>query len=182
MSLFKKKPQDINLIPEAEKTAKGARVKVTTTLILLAIVAVFIVVAATVASLSFTQGRRVKEISTQLDQKLATWQEVVSVAQKASTIKAKAAQVSDVDKSNQIFSKALDRISKNMPGGVKLSSVSIKSSSTLELQALSFDPAQIQQLVEKLKNEKDFFDKVTIASYVKNVDTFILTLDLNVKP
>lgn len=73
---LKKKQEDINLIPEAQKSLKAAKLKLVVTLILVMVVGLLIVIGAVLVSLNFTEGQKARKLSSELDENLSQWQQV----------------------------------------------------------------------------------------------------------
>jgi len=179
MVLFKKKQKDINLI-DSEATAAGNRIKWVAGVVSLLVIGLFAVTVVVFFFLSLNEGRQAKIISNNLQQRLAEWQGVAKVAENASIVKTKVTQVRDVSTSNKVFIDTLDKVRTLVPAKVRLKSLALGSSNDLELQAISDNPSQIHQFVNKLKEDK-FFEKVQVKSLVKSEVDFTLNMTLNVK-
>lgn len=180
MALFKKKQKDINLIPDSEATARGNRAKIIAGVVSLLVVGLFAMVAVVFFFLSLNEGRQAKILSNNLQQRLVEWQGIAEIAENASIVKTKVAQVKDVSTSNKVFIDTLDKVRSLVPTKVRLKSLTLGSNNELELQAISDTPSQIHQFVNKLKEEK-FFEKAAVKSLVKSEADFTLNMTLNVR-
>ena len=181
MAFSKGKQKDINLLPGVEQAAKISRIKLFTTIISVFVVILLVLVSLLFVFLSYSEGRRAKSISSQIDSKQAIWQQLSKTAGKINSAKAEETKLKEIDEANQVFIGGLEKVRGKVPSGVTLVSLELKSLSSLSLQAEAANPAEIYQFVEELKKES-FFSQVNISSLVKRTDTYSVNLTLGVKP
>jgi hypothetical protein len=181
MAFSKGKQKDINLLPGVEQAAKLGKIKLFTTIISVFVVILLVSVSLLFVFLSYSEGQRAKNISSQFNSKQALWQQLSKTAGKINSAKANETKLKEIEGANQVFVSGLEKVRGKVPSGVTLISLELKSSSSLSLQAEASDPAEIYQLVEELKKES-FFSQVNISSLVKRTDTYSVNLTLGVKP
>jgi len=176
-----KRSKDINLLSKSEQSAQSTKSILVSTLICSLVIIFLVAVSVLVYLLAFSEERQSKQLSEQYEAKVAEWQRVAKPAEEIGLTKAKLAEFQQISSANQIFALGLEKIRSNVPSGVILSSLAIKTPDSLTLQASSASPLEAYQFVEQLKTEKDFFTQVVISSLVKNSDRYVLNLTLKLK-
>lgn len=181
MILFKRGKKGINLAPETEKVAKSGQTTLFVGVVLTGLLIVTLVISLVFFFLNIRESAQLGQLDKELSDKLAIWQNIASVAQQSANLKTKAVQIKDLDNSNKNFKESLELVRKYVPSKVKLDSLTLKSSDTLSLQAISVNPAELYQFANELEKQDQYFTSVAISSLLKKEDYYILSLDLKTK-
>ena len=181
MFFSKKVKKDIELLPEAEGSAEATKVKFIVGLVASLVIILLLILAAGTFVLDSTESRRSRQLSEQLDAKIASWQTFAETAQDVGLTKAKVGELQKVTSANEMYLAALEKISSSMPTGVTLTSLAMKKAASLTIQAEAASPASLYQFVEQLRGQKDFVTQLTISSLAKSADKYLLNLSLAVK-
>lgn len=181
MLFSKKDKKSIELLPEAERPAGSTKIKFLTGIVAALIIVLLLIVAIAIFLLNTSETRQSRQLSKQLDDKIASWQELADTAQDVSLIKAKVGELQKITNSTEIYLETLVQIRSSVPAGVTLISLEMEKSNYLKLQASAIRPASLYQFVEQLKGEKDFVTQVTVSSLSKGADMYVINLDLGIK-
>lgn len=181
MFFSKKVKKEIELLPEAEGSAEATKVKFIIGAGAALVIILLLVVAAATFVLNSAENRQSKQLSEQLDSKIAAWQKFADTAQDVSLTKAKVGELQKITGANEIYLASLEKIRSSVPAGVTLISFAMKKSASLTIQASAAGPTSLYQFVEQLRGQKDFVTQITISSLAKSGDKYLLNLSLAIK-
>jgi len=185
LSLFRKKSdkQTINLLPEEAVASAGFSRDIIVAVSIPGVVLVMIILAFGAVFLltkqeEFNNGR----ILSQIDEQKALWQQFSTVANNIVEIKSSLKPYTESVKQTEGMANALVTLRNDLPPGIILSRIDIKTGGATSIDGSSSNPKIVYQYAEVLKNNTSKYSGVIVKSvnYQSGVG-YRFTIEMKIK-